>query len=354
MARYLGKLTALFVARAKQPGLYSDGGNLYLQVESESARSWIFRYAGRYMGLGSALVVSLQEARDLAHECRKLRRQGIDPIGTRRAQQTQHRLDAAKAITFKQCAEGYIKALRAGWRDAKHVQQWENTIAAYAEPIVGALPVQAIDTALMCKVLEPIWTAKPETASRVRGRIERILDWAKVRGYRDGENPARWRGHLDHLLPHHRKVKKVKHHAALPYADVPAFIRELHTRDGVGARALEFAILTATRSGEALGAKWNEFDLNGAMWTVPAARHEKRQRTSRSAGAKRAQDHQGYGRLEKRRICFSWRQSRAATGGKSAVESAASYAGPEHHSARFSIDIPRLGSRANELCEPCC
>jgi len=272
MARSLGKLTALFVARVKQPGLYSDGGNLYLQVESESARSWIFRYAGRYMGLGSAVVVGLQEARDLAHEYRKLRRQGIDPIEDRRAQQAQRRLDAAKTITFTQCAEGYIKAHRAGWRDAKHLQQWENTIAAYAEPIIGALPVQAIDTALMCKVLEPIWTAKPETASRVRGRIERILDWAKVRGYRDGENPARWRGHLDHLLPHHRKVKKVKHHAALPYADVPAFITELHTRDGVGARAFEFAILTATRSGEALGAEWNEFDLKGAMWTVPAAR----------------------------------------------------------------------------------
>jgi integrase len=141
-------------------------------------------------------------------------------------------LNAAKAITFKQCAEGYIKAHRAGWRDAKHLQQWQNTIAAYAEPIIGALPVGDIDTPLVLKVLEPIWTSRPETASRLRGRIERILDFAKVRGYRAGENPARWRGHLDHLLPHYRKVKKVKHHAALPYAEAPAFITELHTRDG--------------------------------------------------------------------------------------------------------------------------
>jgi hypothetical protein len=153
------------------------------------------------MGLGSALVVGLQEARDLAHEYRKLRRQGIDPIEAKRAQQAQHRLDVAKAVTFQQCAEAYIKAHRAGWRDAKHIQQWENTIAVYAGPIIGALPVQAVDTALICKIIEPVWTSRAETASRVRGRIERILDWAKVRGYRDGENPARWRGHLDHLLP---------------------------------------------------------------------------------------------------------------------------------------------------------
>ncbi|MGE5366323.1 MAG: integrase arm-type DNA-binding domain-containing protein, partial [Betaproteobacteria bacterium] len=151
MGRSLGKLTALFVARAKRPGLYSDGGNLYLQVESATAKSWVFRYTGRYMGLGSAAVVSLQEARDLAHDYRKLRRQGIDPLETKRAQQAQRRLDAAKTITFKQCADAYIAAHRAGWRDAKHIQQWENTLASYAEPIIGALPVQAVDTALICK-----------------------------------------------------------------------------------------------------------------------------------------------------------------------------------------------------------
>ncbi len=155
MGRSLGKLTALFVSRAKKPGFYNDGGNLYLQVESKSAESWIFRYAGRrYMGLGSAFVVSLQEARERAHEYRKLRQQGVDPIETRRAEQTRRRLDAAKAITFKQCAEAYINAHRAGWRDTKHVQQWQNTIATYAEPIIGTLPIQAVDTSLVCKVLE--------------------------------------------------------------------------------------------------------------------------------------------------------------------------------------------------------
>jgi integrase len=275
MGRSLGKLTALFVTRAKKPGLYSDGGNLYLQVESKSARSWIFRYAGRYMGLGSALVVGLQEARDLAHECRKLRRQGIDPVEAKRAQQALHRLDAAKAITFRECAKAYIKAHRAGWRDAKHVQQWENTIASYAEPMIGSLPVQAVDTALICKILEPIWTSRPETASRVRGRIESILDWAKVRGYRNGENPARWRGHLDKLLPKPSAVKKLKgvrHHPALPYAETPAFVAELRKREGIAARALDFAILTAARSGEVLGARWEEFDLGAAVWVVPPAR----------------------------------------------------------------------------------
>jgi integrase len=273
MGRHLGKLTALFVARAKQPGLYGDGGNLWLQVEGESAKSWLFRYASHYMGLGSAFVVSLQEARELAHDYRRLRQQGIDPIEARRAKQAQQRLDAAKAITFKQCAEAYINARRSGWRDAKHIQQWENTLATYAEPI-GTLPVQAVDTTLVCKVLEPIWSAKPETASRVRGRIESILDWAKVRGYREGENPARWRGHLDKLFPSRSKVRKTKHHLALPYMEVSAFVAELQKREGIGARAFEFAILTAARSGEVLGGRWQEFDLDAAVavWTVPAAR----------------------------------------------------------------------------------
>src|SRR5262245_54034270 len=256
MTRHIGKLTALVVARTKRPGMYSDGGNLYLQVESESARSWVFRYAGRYMGLGSAFVVSLQQARELAHEYRKLRQQGTDPIEARRAEQARQRLEVAKAITFSQCAEAYIAAHRIGWRDRKHVQQWENTLATYADPIIGALAVQAIDTGLVHKVLESIWSTKPETASRLRGRIESILDWAKVCGYRAGENPARWRGHLDKLFPSRSKVRKTRHHAAMAYADVPGFIAELRKREGSGARAFELAVLTATRSGEVLGARW--------------------------------------------------------------------------------------------------
>src|SRR5262245_19496996 len=272
MTRHIGKLTALFVARAKRPGMYSDGGNLYLQVDSESARSWVFRYAGRYMGLGSAFVVSLQQARELAHEYRKLRQQGIDPIEARRSEQARQRLEAAKTITFKQCAEAYIAAHRIGWRDTKHVQQWQNTLATYADPIIGALAVQAIDTGLVHKVLESIWSIKPETASRLRGRIESILDWAKVRGYREGENPARWRGHLDKLFPSRSKVRKTKHHAALPYADVPEFIAALREREGSAAHAFEFCILTAMRSAEVLGARWDEFDLDAGVWSVPATR----------------------------------------------------------------------------------
>jgi integrase len=272
MSAHLGKLTALKVAREKKAGMYGDGGNLWLQVESESVKSWIFRYAGRCMGLGSASVVSLQQAREFAHEYRKLRQQGIDPIEARRAQQAQQRLEAARAITFSECAEAYIKAHRGGWRDPKHAQQWPNTIAAYVEPIIGALPVQSIDTGLVHKVLEPIWSAKPETASRVRGRIESILDWAKVRGYRQGENPARWRGHIDKLFPSRAKLREVKHLAALPYVDVPAFISGLREREGSDARAFEFTILTAARSNEVLGAQWDEFDLDAAVWVVPPQR----------------------------------------------------------------------------------
>jgi integrase len=294
MQRLIGKLKALTVARLKQAGMYSDGGGLYLQVTNSGARSWIFRYwtqdrdpatsapirdntgmvrgRSREMGLGSVAVVSLEEARELAGEYRKLRRQGVDPIEARRNAKTQAALNAAKAITFAKCAEDYIQSHRAGWRNAKHAQQWENTLATYAQPIIGALPVQAIDTTLVYNVLKPIWTTKPEMGSRVRGRIENILDWAKVRGYRAGENPARWRGHLDHLLPARSKVKKTKHHAALPYAETPAFVAELQKRGGTAARALEFAILTAARSGEVLRAQWCEFNLNDAVWTVPGAR----------------------------------------------------------------------------------
>ena len=291
---HIGKLKALTVARIKQPGMYGDGGGLWLQVTNAGARSWIFRYwiqdrdpatgksirdevgklrgRSREMGLGSAFVISLEEARELAGEHRKLRRQGIDPIEVRRSQQAQHRLDAAKTITFEQCAEAYIKAYQAGWRNAKHAQQWQNTLSTYAGPVLGSLSVQSIDTSLVLKVIKPIWTSRSETASRVRGRIERILDWAKVRGYRDGENPARWRGHLAHLLPARSKVRQVIHHAALNYAEVPAFMATLRAYDETAARALEFTILTAARSGETISAKWSEIDLVAKTWTVPAAR----------------------------------------------------------------------------------
>jgi integrase len=267
-------LTALRVARARRPGMYADGGGLYLQI-TDGGASWVYRYmlAGRAreMGLGPRALFDLSEARAKALDARRLRHQGIDPIEQRRAERLQAQLDAAKAVTFKQCAERYIAAHRAGWRNSKHAAQWEATLATHAEAI-GSLPVQAIDTALVLKCLEPIWTTKPETASRVRGRIENVLDWAKVRGYRTGENPARWRGHLDKLLPARSKVRKVEHHAALPYAELPGFVVALREQEGIAARALEFAILTAARTGETTGARWSEFDLLDKLWTVPAKR----------------------------------------------------------------------------------
>lgn len=203
---------------------------------------------------------------------RKLKSQGIDPIDHRRAQRDAERLEAAKAVTFDQAAERFIAGHEAGWKNPKHRQQWRNTLATYVSPVIGALPVQDIDTDLVMKVLEPIWTKKPETAGRVRGRIESILDWAKAHKLRAGENPAQWRGHLDQLLPKKSKVRKPKHHAAMSYAEVPGFMDALAKRPSISAKALAFTILTAARTGEVIGAKWSEFDLKGAVWTIPEDR----------------------------------------------------------------------------------
>ncbi len=261
--------------------MYADGGGLYLQVtvtarDGEPAKSWSYRYMfhgkAREMGLGSLNAVSLQQARRKALDCRWQRQDGIDPIEARKAARDQAALDAANAITFKSAAASYIDSHRTGWRNAKHAAQWVVTLSTYAEPIIGGLPVQTIDTALVLKVLEPIWTDKPETASRLRGRIESVLDWAKVRGYRQGENPARWRGHLDKLLPAPAKIRRVEHHAALAYAELPDFMAALRAQEGISARALEFAILTAARTGEVIGARWSEIDLAQDVWIVPANR----------------------------------------------------------------------------------
>jgi Arm DNA-binding domain len=246
--------------------MHADGGGLYLQVtegaDGTPRKSWLFRYTvggrERQMGLGPLSDVSLAEARERAVTAREQRRAGKDPISERLALRAENALVAAKTMPFDECARAYIAAHQAGWRNVKHASQWTNTINAYCSPVFGRLPIQVIDVTLVLKVLEPIWTAKPETASRVRGRIERILDWARVRGYRDGDNPARWRGHLDHLLPARGKVRRVKHHAALPYTQLPAFMAALRTRDATAARALEFAILSAGRTGEVIGAKWEE------------------------------------------------------------------------------------------------
>jgi integrase len=276
MARAIGKLTSLAVDRAKRRGYYGDGGGLFLQVSATGAKSWVFRFkeAGRLheMGLGPVHTIGLAQARERARECRRLRLDGLDPIESRRAARMQARLGAARAMTFADCAERYITAHKAGWRNAKHRDQWPNTLATYVNPIFGALPVQAIDTALVMKAIEPIWTEKPETASRVRGRIESILDWARARGFRQGENPARWRGHLENLLPKRSKVRRVEHHAALPYTEIGAFMAALRQQEGLGAQTLQFAILTAARTGEAIGAQWEEISIAERLWTVPAER----------------------------------------------------------------------------------
>jgi hypothetical protein len=244
-----GKLTALEVTRAKQPGMYADGSGLYLQVGMGGGRSWIYRFtlngAQRYLGLGSANAIPLKRARELATEARQLRAEGVDPVERRRSDRLAARIASTKETTFAQCCAQYLTAHETGWRNAKHRQQWRSTLATYVLPLLGPLPVQSIDRALVLRVLEPIWKEKPETASRVRGRIESILDWATARELRQGENPARWRGHLEHLLPAKSKIGKAEHHAALPYAQIGAFVAELRKRSSTTARCLEFTILTA-------------------------------------------------------------------------------------------------------------
>jgi integrase len=279
MARPINRLSPLTVKRVS-PGMYCDGGGLYLQVtkgtDDALHRSWLYRFAingrERQMGLGSFPTVGIAEARAKATDARKLVAERIDPIERRDVLRASIALADAKAMTFGQCADAYLKSHRAGWRSIKHAAAWSMTMEAYAASVFGGVPVQAVDTGMVMKALEPIWTTIPETASRTRGRIEQVLDWATARGYRKGDNPARWRGHLDKLLPPRAKVRKVKHHAAIAHAGLPAFLTELRGRAGVVARALEFVILTAARSGEVLGARWSEIDLASKVWTIPAER----------------------------------------------------------------------------------
>ena len=276
MTRQLSRLSARTVSTATAPGYHADGGGLYLQITTTGARSWIFRYSrakrAREMGLGSLTATSLAEARQHARLCRQQLAEGLDPIETRRKQRAAQRLAEASGVTFDECAEAYIEAHQAEWRNAKHAAQWRSTLSTYASPKIGSLPVQAIDTDRVMAVLEPIWLTKTETASRVRGRIETVLDWAAVRSYRQGDNPARWRGHLDHLLSGRNKAAPVTHHPALPYEDMAAFMRQLGEQGGAAAPALEFAILTAARTGEVIGATWQEIDLAARLWTIPGSR----------------------------------------------------------------------------------
>src|SRR5262245_62034716 len=276
MARITQRLTAVEVTNIKAKGLYPDGDGLYLRVTATGTKSWIYRFTQngttRDMGLGPLPGVSLAKARQLANEARRQRLDGGDPIVVRKARRRAATLAGARGMPFKEAAEQLITSHEAGWRNAKHRQQWRNTLKTYVYPILGPLPVDAVDTELVIQVLQPMWNEKPETAGRIRGRIEAVLNWAKARSLREGQNPAQWRGHLDQLLPARSKLRRIRHHAALPYAQVPALMAELRSRRSISARALEFAILTAARSGEALGARWDEIDLKQRIWVVPGER----------------------------------------------------------------------------------
>jgi integrase len=276
MAKKIELLSAVKVRNLNGPGYFADGGNLYFRIAPGGSCGWIFRYAiagrTRDMGLGGFPEISLADARTLAAKCRRLLQEGIDPIEQRRAQRGAQRIAQAKSATFDDCVRGYIADHERAWGNTKHRAQWSSTLTAYASPVFGNLPVAAIDDGLVLRALKPAWYDKPETASRVRGRIEAVLDWARVHGYRNGENPARWKGHLDHLLPARSKLQRIKHHAALPYTEIGAFMAQLRQRNDLSARALELVILAAARTGEAIGARWGEIDFEAKTWTIPPER----------------------------------------------------------------------------------
>ncbi len=280
MATNINRLSARKVSTESRPGLYPDGGGLYLQVRPAKAgrvsKSWLYRFMlrgkSRDMGLGSLSDFTLSEVREKATEARKLVKAGIDPIEDRNRQRLADRAAAREARTFKWCSEQYISAHGDSWRNPKHRQQWVNTLATYAYPIIGARDVAGLAVGDVLEVLEPIWSAKTETAKRIRGRIEAVLDWASVRGYRQGDNPARWRGHLDKLLPAPARIAKPVHHAAMPYEEIGAFMAKLRKQEGIAACALQFLILTATRTSETIGADRGEVDARKGIWTIPGDR----------------------------------------------------------------------------------
>lgn len=278
MGRKAVELGALAVSRLTLPGLHFVGGvaGLALQVSKTGARSWILRVRvggkPREMGLGGYPTVALANARERARELRLLLDKGIDPIADRREKKAALAADVARAVTFEWCAKRFIDGKSAEWKNAKHAAQWSATLEQYAYPFIGKMFVRDVELPHVLRILEPIWETKTETASRVRSRIDNVMDWATVHGYRTGPSPARWKGHLDKILPKPSKVKEVEHHAAVDYQKVGVFVAKLRKQGGMGARALEFAILTAARSGEVRGTTWQEIDLDAAVWTVPASR----------------------------------------------------------------------------------
>jgi integrase len=278
MARTIGRLTELQVVRAKR-GWHNDGGGLYLRVEGDGkSRSWCFRYGAggkRYHGLGPTHTVGLAEAREQARRCRQMLLHGEDPISAGKARRAAVKLASENARTFTECCEAYHATHCASWSNKKHAREWITSLRTHVLPVIGGMPVADIDTAAVLRALEGPWRDIPETASRLRSRIEQVLDWAKVRGYRNGsENPARWKGQLDHLLPSRKKRERVEHHAALAYRELPAFMQRLRQRDEIEARALEFIVLTCARASEATEADWREIiqDRDGWTWVVPRER----------------------------------------------------------------------------------
>lgn len=269
------KLTLLKVQRATEPGKLGDGGGLYLQITSSGVKSWIFRYERHarehYMGLGPLHTIGLAEAREAAHRARKCLFQGIDPLARKR-QRHRRRSAPVESKRFDACAEQYMKEQAAAWRSEKHRRQWASTLRDYVYPYFGAVDVRKVDTASVLNALQTIWTTKTETATRVRERIERVLAWATAHGYREGSNPARWDGHLEMLLPAPTRLRRVRHHAALPFRDIGELMKVLREQPGAAVRALEFTIFTACRSGEVLGATWEEIDLVRKVWTLPPER----------------------------------------------------------------------------------
>jgi integrase len=286
MTRQLNLLSPKFVETVAEPGRYSDGGGLYLQVTAGAngiTKSWLFRYmrggpTSREMGLGAASMrkgdgyTTLLQARQKRTRAREMLESGIDPLEVKRAGKMAERIDRAKSMTFALCAAEYIKEHQAQWKGEKHVKLWNGSLGKYVLPLIGGLPISAIDTALVLKTLKPIWQTKTKTAVDIRSRIELILNWAKIHGYRDGENPARWKGHLENALPKPSKIAKVKHLIALPFDALPSLMGKLRKEEGTSAAALEWTILTAVRSDNTLAAVWSEIDMAKKVWTIPKER----------------------------------------------------------------------------------
>lgn len=269
---------ALAVKRLAEPGEYTVGGvvGLRLRIYDKGYKYWLLRatIAGkvREIGIGPYPEVTLAKARDVASDMRLQIRDGIDPLAERQAARDTLAAATAKALTFSDCTDRYLASKGGEFRNDKHRRQWRSSLEQYAGPVIGHLPVDRVELAHVLQVLEPVWRTRTETASRVRGRMEKVLDYATVSGFREGDNPARWRGNLDAILPAPSKLKKVQHHRALPWAEVPAFMRALRHRTGTAAQALQFLVLTAVRSGEVRGATWDEIDMDSGTWTIPAER----------------------------------------------------------------------------------